>query len=341
MKRSALLPVLSLALVVLAVPARVAHAQETSRAQALFDDGRRLMNEGRFADACPKLAASQKLDPGAGTLMNLATCYEKNGQLASAWATFKEAAAASRSSGHPDWEAAARGRADKIEPELARLVVTVPKEAQLPGLVVERDGAPIGAAEWATPIPIDSGPHTIRAVAPGKKAWSTQVTIGAPRSQVTVSVPALENDGAVPARPAAEPPREPASPSAGRPSEAGGTQRLVGLVVGGAGIVALGAGAFFGLKARSTYDDALAQCNPAHQCQQQGLDLADDATSQATISTIAFVAGGVMLAGGAVLYLTAPRGAPTTGAAPPRSTGNMHVSLGGPGLAGMSLGGAF
>src|SRR3954468_8607529 len=85
-----------------------AFAQDNSRAQALFDDGRRLMNEGHFAEACPKLAASQKLDPGAGTLMNLATCYEKNNQLASAWATFKEAAAASHASGHADWETAAR-----------------------------------------------------------------------------------------------------------------------------------------------------------------------------------------------------------------------------------------
>src|SRR5215207_9774287 len=117
-----------------------AGAQEASRAQALFDEGRRLMTEGKLGEACPKLAASQKLDPGAGTLMNLATCYEKNGQLASAWATFKEAAAASRASGHADWEQAARGRADKLEPELARIVVVVSKEAQAPGLVVERDG---------------------------------------------------------------------------------------------------------------------------------------------------------------------------------------------------------
>ena len=324
MKRSTIVSVVSLVLVV-GSPLRTAHAQETSRAQALFDDGRRLMNEGHFPEACPKLAASQKLDPGAGTLMNLATCYEKNNQLASAWATFKEAAAASHASNHADWETAARGRADKLEPELARLAVTVAKEAQVPGLVVERDGKALDAAEWATPIPVDSGPHTIRALAPGKKTWSTQVTIGGPRSQASVAVPLLENEQAgapPPERPAAPPPR----PS--DPKDEGGTQRLVGLVVGGAGLVSLGAGAFFGLKARSTYDDALGQCNPSFQCRQRGLDLADDAKSQATISTIAFVAGGLLLAGGGVLYFTAPRGA-------------TRVGLGGPGLAGMTVGGAF
>lgn len=305
------------------------------------------MNEGHFQDACPKLAASQKLDPGAGTLMNLATCYEKNGQLASAWATFKEAAASSRASGHPDWETAARGRADQLEPDLARLVVVVPSEARLPGLVVERDGTALDAAEWGTPIPTDGGEHTIRALAAGKKIWTTQVTIAGPRAQATVTVPTLEaGEGAVApgARPAAPPPGEPPRHASDRTSDAGGTQRLVGLVLGGAGVVAIGAGAFFGLKASSTYDEALTHCNPSHVCQQRGIDLGDDATTHATVSTISFVAGGVLLAGGAVLYLTAPRGTPanaTTANAKARSRGTAHVSLGGPGLAGMTIGGAF
>ena len=339
MRRPAFFPVVSL-LLVLSSFAGTVHAQETSRAQALFDDGRRLMNEGRFPEACPKLAASQKLDPGAGTLMNLATCYEKNSQLASAWATFKEAAAASRSSGHPDWEAAARGRADKLEPELARLSVIVAKE-QPPGLVVERDGRALDPAEWGTPIPIDGGLHTIRALAQGKKTWSTQVTIGGPRTQTSVTVPLLESEGAGAA--AAVGPPGSGSPSGADTRVAeGGTQRLIGLVAGGAGIAALGVGAFFGLKAQSTYSDALAQCNPSRQCDQQGVDLGNDATSQATISTVAFVAGGVLLAGGAVLYLTAPRGtASTAKAKPDRTPEKMHVSLGGPGLAGLTVGGAF
>jgi len=327
-----ILPLLSVAFV-LAAPL-TARAQESSRAQALFDDGRRLMNEGKFADACPKLAASQRLDPGAGTLMNLATCYDKNGQLASAWAAYREAAAASRSSGHADWEAAARGRADKLEPDLARVIVVVPKESRVTGLVVERDGTPIDAAEWSTPMPIDGGPHTLRAAAPGKKAWTTQIIVAGPRSQSTVSVPMLESEtGPAPVPPSGARLAEQPGPS---PKDEGGTQRLIGLVAGGVGIVAIGAGAFFGLKARSTYDDAVGTCNPARQCPQSGLDKAGDASSQATLSTVSFIAGGALLAGGAVLYFTAPHAAKATG-----FTGNLRGSLGGPGVAGITLGGAF
>ena len=138
-----------------------------------------------------------------------------------------------------------------------------------------------------------------------------------------------EEPGAAGVAPAASSSAPPTSVDAVKSSD-GSTQRLIGLIAGGAGIVALGAGAFFGLKAKSTYNDALAQCNPSKQCDQRGLDLGSDATSQATISTVAFVAGGALLAGGAVLYLTAPRGT--------------AVSVGGTwnrGVAAVTVGGAF
>src|SRR5262245_36723730 len=60
-------------------------------AQALFDQGRALVTLGRFAEACPKLAESLRLDPGIGTMLWLADCYENVGRSASAWATFREA----------------------------------------------------------------------------------------------------------------------------------------------------------------------------------------------------------------------------------------------------------
>jgi hypothetical protein len=318
---------------------RVADAQEASRAQALFDEARRLMTEGRFADACPKLAASQRLDPGAGTLMNLASCYEKNGQFASAWATFKEAAAAARSSNHPDWETAARTRADKLEPELARLTVMIADDARRQGVVVERDDSTLDSAEWGAAIPIDAGVHTIRARAPGKKTWSTQVNVAGPGARLSVMIPPLETE------PGPSPPERlnavpPASESA---KDVGSSQRLLGIVGAGAGGVAIVSGAVFGLLAQSTNDEALAHCNALRQCDQQGLDLRDDASSQATISTVSFVVGGVLVAAGAILFFTAPRPASTaTDKAVTRASArSSRISLGGPGPFGLNLGGTF
>src|SRR3954468_2190760 len=69
-------------------------ASSQAAAQALFEQARKLMADGKFPEACPKLAESQRLDPGAGTLLNLGHCYEKSGRTASAWVTFKDAAAA-------------------------------------------------------------------------------------------------------------------------------------------------------------------------------------------------------------------------------------------------------
>jgi hypothetical protein len=302
------------------------------------------MAAGNYAEACPKLAASQKLDPGAGTLMNLATCYEKNGQIASAWAAFKEVVPAARASGHTDWETAARTRADELQPQLPYLTVVVPKESQVSGLALSRDGRDLEPAEWGTRLPIDPGTHAVRATAPGKKAWSTDVTVAGAAAAVSVTVPQLADDaGAAPTPAASSTANAPPGAEASERSD-GSTQRIVGLALGGAGVVALGVGAIFGLGAKSKYDDALKHCNGAHQCDAQGLSLDDDAKSAGTASTIGFVAGAHLLAGGAVLYLTAPSSPPekpTAGRAPHRRTRVLDVSFNGPGIAGIRMGGEW
>jgi hypothetical protein len=53
-----------------------AQARDPAAAEVLFRRGREAMEAKRYADALPSFAESQRLDPGAGTLMNLATCEE-------------------------------------------------------------------------------------------------------------------------------------------------------------------------------------------------------------------------------------------------------------------------
>jgi len=104
-------------------------------------------------------------------------------------------------------------------------------------------------------------------------------------------------------------PETPASVNAG-PTSAGGTQRLVGLVVGGTGVAGLVVGSIFGLVSKSTYDNAFRnECHgTTNGCSTKGEEDGQNAHTQAVVSTVGFIAGGVLLAGGAVLYFTAPNG---------------------------------
>src|SRR5262245_30710139 len=116
-------------------------ADTRAAAAALFEDGRRLMGEGKFAEACPKLEESQRMDPGMGTLYNLATCWEQTNRTASAWVGYRDVAAAALAAGQSDREKVARGKAAALEPRLMRLKITVHPDVAHGGAEVKRDGA--------------------------------------------------------------------------------------------------------------------------------------------------------------------------------------------------------
>src|SRR4051812_11784859 len=65
-----------------------AYAQ-SAEAEAMFDEGKRLMTERKLAQACEAFEASNRIEPRAGTLILLGDCCEQNQQLASAWSAYK------------------------------------------------------------------------------------------------------------------------------------------------------------------------------------------------------------------------------------------------------------
>jgi serine/threonine-protein kinase len=98
----------------------------------------------------------------------------------------------------------------------------------------------------------------------------------------------------------------PSSDAASTVDEPG--KRVAGLVVGGVGVVGLGLGTVFGLKALSLKSQQQSDCGSATSCTNSGYALAvgdhSTALTDSTISTVGFIAGGVLLAGGAWPFLT-------------------------------------
>lgn len=264
-------------------------------AEALFEQGKTLVEAGRFREACPLLAESLAKDPGLGTMLWLADCYENNGQTASAWGQFKDAAAKASLTKDPR-EKVARERVASLERQLARLEVLAPNAGAAGEVEIRRDGVIVSRAELGVPIPLDPGTHTVLASSLGKKSWMTTIRI-APRPGTTaVIIPALEpNDAGAIARP-------------GAGATAGHGQRVTALVVGGVGLAALGVGAGFSFAAKTAYDESNAngRC-VANQCDAAGLDLRDEASSKALVATVAMGTGAAALVGGALLYFTARR----------------------------------
>jgi hypothetical protein len=320
--RTALAAGLTVLLVLGATRAALADAAaDKETAEALFNEGKRLMEAKKYADACPKFLASQNLDPGVGTLLNLAVCYEKNGQTASAWTRYKEAASASAAEGRADRERYAREHAAALESSLAKLTITVAQGAAVDGLEVKRDGTVVPQAAWGVPVPVDPGDHVVEAHAPAHLPWSAQQKVAEKESQ-TVTVPVLEAAPAPPPPPPPppptpapaveppkplppEPPRAVAPPPPAEEEPPGHTQRAWGVRSIVFGSVALAVGTFFGIAAKIVYDKNSKQC-PNDVCTHSGLDDRSTATSFATVSTFTFIGGAVFVGGGIALIATAP-----------------------------------
>ena len=322
-----------------ALTSTVAHAQNAgaaAEAQSLFDEGRKLMNKGDFVHACPRFAASQQADPAAGTLLNLANCYEKNGQTASAWVTFKDAAGAARAASHKDWEKRASEHAAALEKSLSRLTVRLGTDAGAgaAGMTFRRDDAPMGSALLGAAIPVDPGTHTVDAAAPGKRPFHIRVDVASGGERKEVIIPLLEDappDAALASGGAA-----PATATGRASGDGASMQRTVGLVLGGVGIAGVAVGSVAGILAIGKNSSAKSVCPDAGACPSQAaVSDSNSAHTLGTVSTAGFIAGGALLAGGIVTFLLAPRHPSST------SASLTAAPLLGAGQAGFAIAGRF
>lgn len=322
-------------------------AEERAAAETLFQTARKLLSEGKVAEACEKFEASNRLDPAPGTMLNLADCFERAGRTASAWISFREAASAASKAGDERRAKEAADRASALEGKLSKLTLDVsPELAALPGFRVERDGKPIERALWKISVPVDPGRHSFLASAQGYQPWRKDLEIP-PGTALVLPLPMLvaEAPPGPPVASSAPPPSSsppsppPSAPAqlAPAPEESGGSAYRIGAATAaGLGAVGVLLGAYYGVRASSRWEAAQSHCRQGlDQCDPDAASLSRDALRAGNTSTIAFSAGGLLLATGAVLWwLAPPAHAPRSGRVSP------GLDLG-PGRASLSLGGAF
>jgi serine/threonine-protein kinase len=303
--------------------AQTPSGSNAAAAEALFDEARKLLDEGKALEACAKFEASQKLDPGLGTLLYLGECYERAGKTASAWSRFREAASLAAAKGDNRAEVAS-ARAAALEPTLPKLNVTV--DATTPGLVVKIDGVEVQQASWGVPLPTDPGQHEVSGEAPGYITWKKTIDVPKEPVRVEVSVPPLVPD------PKANEPKKP--PSAPQVVEGPGQGLLIGgIIVGGLGVASLAATGVLAGMASSKYGESDDFCEGALCSEQAGVDLANDGRALGDVATITFVAGLALVGVGTTMILLQPSD-------PEQPTAKVGLVVA-PGQLGASFGGTF
>jgi hypothetical protein len=318
----------------------VARAQATASttiAESLFRDAQSRLTAGDIPAACDLFAKSQHVEAALGTLLNLASCHERDGKTATAWTEFEDAVAwAVRSGDHPR-EQYARAQVASLDKRLHRVVIDVAEPASVAQVVL--DGAPLPREALGTAIPLDPGEHTIEAAAAGKVTWVRKINLGPAAGTdrieveleplVAQSPPAPIPDspptaaGTPPPTPRAELSPSPAAlETRPPPSRGAGGRRTAAIVLGGVGVVGVGVAVAFGVAMAESESRRDSACPPGSPCAVQGA-FDDDRAARLDQQGV-FIAGGagvVALAAGTYLFLTSRR------AGSHATTRDWHVGL--------------
>ena len=284
--------------------ARTAHAEDTDhdRAVALFADARKLIEAGDCSGAVPKLQESIAREPSIGARFSLADCTRDGDPYGAFW-HLREAALLAFVK-HDERITSAEEQAAAIVKATGGILFDIEAvDLRAPGFDVRLDDRSVDRFHLSSAIAVSPGDHHIVAtVADGRRfEGDARVTKGSiTRARIVlVRAPA-------PVAPRAE---APAAAIAVRDEDSGlSGRRKVALGVGGAGVAALAVATAFGIVALEKRGELDRACNGDRDActgsPRVVNPVLDSAEQNATISTILFAAGGALLAGGIVLWIT-------------------------------------
>ncbi len=279
----------------------VGWADEAQRAEALFDRGLQHMLAGRYDEACPLIADSQRIEPLPGTLFTLAECNAKAGRIATAVGLYSEYIAF-YSTLSPEEQALQGARLQVSIDERAALVKDVPRVTlRLPatapsGTVVTRDGSVLSADRLGRPLSVDPGNVVVTTQAPGGPSREHRVTVRrGEHVMVDLTVASPRSAGAVVDED--EPEAPPVGTSRSAPEERPAPPESSSAwpwIAGGLGVAGVAVGTVTGLMVFSKSAVVDQHCR-GRRCDREGLDAAESGRTLATVSNVSFGVGALGL----------------------------------------------
>ncbi len=308
MLNKALITSTMLALLSLSGPALAADVAISDDARAHFTAGVNFMQDpdgARYEEAYREFKAAYAASPSWKILGNLGIAafkLERDGEAIDAFSRYLK-------EGGSDIDPDERAQFERDLQTLQSAASTITLRSTPAGMTIvdERfpaSGSPIlnryGPSDQELKLGLRAGHHRFTAKHDGfpDVVWEADLE---PRQQV-------EHTFEFKAAPAAPPPTTGAAvDTTVKPESGGNGLRTASYVVLGVGVVGLGVGTFFGLQAKSKYEEGNDLC-PSFPCsltQEQADDreqLGKDGDSAKTISLVGFIAGGVGIAAGATMF---------------------------------------
>jgi hypothetical protein len=269
--------------------ATVAHAQSNDEAiTKLKEQGDAQMHDLHFREALEEYDAAMKLGGGAAIQYNRARALQGLGEYPRALDALEEFVRTAS----PEL----RGRVPQLDELIADLrnhVASLVIASNVDHATVRVGRDVVGTTPINVPVRVSVGHVVIEASAPGWRTTTREMTLASGETHVDL---ALEKEEAVASTPVVVTPI----------AEHASVMRPASLALGAAGLGALALGAIFGGLAVAKRSDLDTLC-PDKACDATGAGARSDAWTYATVSTIGLVSGAVLLAGGAVMFLLAPR----------------------------------
>ena len=293
----------ALAVAAIALPAS-ADPVSARRADKLFKEASEALSQKRYAEACPKLEESDRLERALGTEYNLAVCYELSHHSASARRMYVKVAIFASQSGKESTAKDARDRGKKLDAVVPRLVLKMPSDAA--AVKVRCDDQEVDIDALHKPLELDPGPHHVVATAAGFVTFDKNVTLDEGETQeMTVVLTPVPGAAVVAAPPKSMPPSEPVKDAPNDAKDSAVPWRWVGLGVAAVGVVGVGVGGYLALHAKSEKDDS--GCREGQFCPDDAsAERLRGAKSDANLATVFVVGGSALLVAGVVLIVVAP-----------------------------------